>query len=200
MKKMNILNVLNILKILFAAALAAFCVCGCEKSEDVSEPKGAEIVSDDGSVSIVLPDEGYTVGQLDNGIMSFFSDKGDIFTSHGEEDANGRMYDAMPCTREELEEFYEKSYAGEAEYDMEIKDFSYSEKNGVKYMSDIVYITEYTEDENGEKVTEKYAIIENTSSDGKIYYYAEAETEQNEETVNKLAASLATYGSTDDSK
>lgn len=175
--------------------------CGGASSDtevDTSLLTGAEVVSDDGSVSILLPDESFTMSDSSDGGMFFESeDEGYISLMWGKEEENNKLYDTVPETEDDVLAMFEGINAN-----VELKDFSFDEKDGTKYFTSAVkvsnYIDETAETETGgtEPQGETFIVIENFKSDGSEYYYGNAEV-NDDSLIEKTEASLATFGKTE---
>lgn len=173
--------------VVLAAALAAGCGASGE-GVDTSLLTGVEAQSQDGSLSILLPDETFMMTNSTDGSMDFEGDEGYISVMKSVEYPDEPIYDIVPESEEEVLELF-----GGVNAELEINDFSFEEKDGVKYYSSAVVVTGYKEDETAEE--ENFIIIENLKADGSEYYYATAEI-YDESLIEKVAASLATFGDT----
>ncbi|MCD8089413.1 MAG: hypothetical protein LUD81_02110 [Clostridiales bacterium] len=157
---------------------------------DTSMLTGVEAVSEDGSVSILLPDETFMTVSSSGTAMDFQSEEeGYISVVSGEDFEEESLYDIMPETEDEVLDLFEGIDA-----EFEVRDFSFNEdEDGVKSYSSAVSVNNYVEDEESEP--ENFILLENLTADGDIYYYATAEI-YDEALIEKLAASLATFGPT----
>ncbi len=179
-------------KVIALAALAAVFAAGCGSSEtsepDTSLLTGIEAQSQDGSLSILLPDETFMMTDSNDSAMNFEGDEGYISAMKATENPDEPIYDIVPESEEGVLELF-----GQVDADLEVRDFSFDEKDGVKYYTSAVVVTNFKEDEESEG--ENFIVIENLKTDGSEYYYATAEI-YDEELIDAVSASLATFGDT----
>lgn len=181
------------MKKLVFAVLAAALFSGCggnDKTEqfDTSLLTGVEAQSQDGSLSILLPDETFMMGNSNENAMEFESDEGYIYVEKATEGEEASLYDIIPENEEGVLAMFEGIDAS-----VEVRGFNYDENNGVKSYYSCVVVNDYKEEDTSEP--ENFIVIENLKSDGETYYYATAEI-YDESLIDKVSASLATFGDT----
>ncbi|MCD8157659.1 MAG: hypothetical protein LUD77_01850 [Clostridiales bacterium] len=180
MKKFSILPIILLLAFVLGA-------CG-ESKPDLSLLKGSQIVSEDESVSIILPDDTFETVSSEWAALDFESENKGYISAIKEEDFDeNSLYESIPETEEELLALYENVDA-----DVEVRNFNFKKKmNGTKVYTSTVILKNYVEYEEAEP--ENFIILENLSADGDTYYYATAEI-YDESLIDTVTASLYTFG------
>lgn len=155
---------------------------------DTSLLMGAEAVSEDGTVFILLPDETFVTTDSSGSAMEFESeDEGFIYVIKGEDE---NVSAAIPASEDELLSVFENVDA-----DFEVRDFvSDEDENGVQTFSATIIVSNFVSSEDTDP--ENFILLENITVDGETYYNAVAEI-TDEALIEKVAASLATFGDTE---
>ncbi|MCC8097978.1 MAG: hypothetical protein LIO44_05375 [Eubacterium sp.] len=160
--------------------------CG-ESKPDLSLLTGSKIVSEDESVSIILPDDTFETVSSEGSALDFESEsEGFISALKAEDFEENSIYETIPETEEDVLALFENVDA-----DVEVRSFKYKKKlNGTKIYTSTVVLTNYLEYEEAEP--ENFIIVEDLRADGETYYYATAEI-YDEALIDTITASLSTF-------
>ncbi len=176
------------MKKVLIGVMAAIFLAGCTaEKRDTQGLTGIEAVSQDGSVTILLPDNTFMPSDEGSNHMDFDSEKGYIHTEWGDiniEEISG----ALPQNKSDVEALYTGVDA-----DITVNDVSYDDKNGVKTYISSVSLKNYVEE--GSEEPESFTVLEYVASYEDKYYYATADV-YDEESEDIILKSLKTFGST----